>query len=51
MTDPNPAHLIHYCTTVVPDMLTTACDVDPDLAHRIGNDILHRAEAFAALPA
>jgi len=38
--DPTPAHMLHYCSTVVPDMLTTGCDVDADLAHRIGNAIL-----------
>ena len=31
-------------------MLTNACDVEPDLAQRIGVDVLARAEAFAALP-
>ncbi|SDT10812.1 hypothetical protein [Actinoplanes derwentensis] len=51
MTDPDPAHMLHYCSTVVPDMLTTVCGVDVDLAHRIGCDILDRAEAFAALTA
>jgi hypothetical protein len=51
MTDPNPAHMLRYCTTVVPDILTKACAVDGDLAERIGADILDRAEVFAALPA
>jgi hypothetical protein len=49
MTDPTPTHMIHYSTTVVPDMLTTVCGVETHLAHRIGDDILHRAEALAAL--
>jgi hypothetical protein len=49
MTEPDPAHMLHYCSIVVPDVLTTVCGVDVDLAHRISDGILDRAEAFAAL--
>ena len=35
-------------TRVGRDMLTRACDVDAELARRIGADVLHRAEALAA---
>ncbi|WP_345540585.1 hypothetical protein [Phytohabitans rumicis] len=50
MTSPNPNHMIEYCGDVLPHMLTTACGVDPDLALRIGQDILQRAEALASMP-
>jgi hypothetical protein len=50
MTSPNPNHMIEYCGDVLPHMLTTACGVDRGLAARIGEDILQRAEALAALP-
>ncbi|MEH1127348.1 hypothetical protein [Micromonospora sp. CPCC 206061] len=50
MTSPNPNHMIEYCGDVLPHMLTTACGVDSDLGRRIGQDILQRAEALAALP-
>ena len=50
MTAPDPAHTVRFCEQVLPDMLTSACEVDGDLAHRIGVDVLRRAEALAALP-
>lgn len=50
MTAPDPTLMVKYCDQVLPDMLTQACDVDADLARRIGVDVLHRAEALAALP-
>jgi hypothetical protein len=31
MTDPTPTHMIHYSTTVVPDVLTTVCGVEVHL--------------------
>src|SRR6266545_2316369 len=49
MTNPDPNHMITYCGQMLPDLLTTACGVDSDLAHRIGADVLHRAEALATL--
>jgi hypothetical protein len=42
--------MVKFCGEVLPGMLTDACDVDPDLARRIGEDVLVRADAFAALP-
>ncbi|MET8090533.1 hypothetical protein [Micromonospora sp. NPDC005220] len=50
MTAPDPTHMVKYCRDVLPSMLIEACDVDEDLAHRIGDDVLQRAEALAALP-
>ena len=41
--------MIRYCGELLPDLLTT-CEVDEDLARRIGADVLRRAEALAALP-
>jgi hypothetical protein len=50
MTNPDPNHMIKYCDELLPDLLTSACEVDEDLARRIGDDVLHRADALAALP-
>src|SRR4051812_27999682 len=50
MTAPDPTHMVKYCDQVLPDMLTSACGVEDDLARRIGADVLQRAEALAALP-
>jgi hypothetical protein len=50
MTSPNPNHMIEYCCDVLPHMLTAACGVDSDLAMRIGQDTLQRAEALATMP-
>lgn len=49
MAEPDLAHMIQYCRHVLPGMLTEACGVEQGLAHRIGEDVLARAEAFAAL--
>jgi len=49
MATPDPRAMIKYCGEVLPGMLTNACDVEPGLAHRIGADVVARAEAFAAL--
>ncbi|MFG1652481.1 hypothetical protein ACGFIE_21385 [Micromonospora sp. NPDC049275] len=50
MTAPDPTRMVKYCRDALPSMLTEVCDVDDDLAHRIGDDVLQRAEALAALP-
>lgn len=49
MTNPDPNHMIKYCGEVLPGLLTDACEVDAELARRIGADVLMRAEAFATL--
>jgi hypothetical protein len=49
MSSPDPSHMIRYCDEVLPDLLTSACEVDEDLARRIGVDVLQRAEALATL--
>jgi hypothetical protein len=49
MSSPDPNHMIKYCNEVLPDLLTSACEVDEDLARRIGVDVLQRAEALATL--
>jgi hypothetical protein len=49
MPSPDPNHMIKYCNELLPDLLTSACDVDQDLARRIGVDVLQRAEALATL--
>jgi hypothetical protein len=51
MTSPDPNHMITYCGEVLPELLTSACKVDSDLAQRIGVDVLQRAEALATLSA
>lgn len=50
MTSPDPNHMITYCGEVLPELLTSACKVNSDLAQRIGADVLQRAEALATLP-
>ncbi|MEU3457272.1 hypothetical protein ABZ671_27265 [Micromonospora sp. NPDC006766] len=50
MAAPDPTQMVVYCRDVLPGMLIEACDVDEDLARRIGDDVLQRAEALAALP-
>ena len=50
MTTPDPNLMIEYCRVVLPGMLTDGCNVQPDLAGLIGEDVLARADAFAALP-
>lgn len=49
MTNPDPNHMIKYCGEVLPGLLIDACEVDAELARRIGADVLMRAEAFATL--
>lgn len=50
MSSPDPTHMIKYCDELLPDLLTSACEVDEDLARRVGADVLQRAEALATLP-
>lgn len=51
MTDPNPTHMLRYCTTIVPDVLTKARDVDGNFAERIGTaDSLDRAGPSPTYP-
>ncbi|WP_433205351.1 hypothetical protein ACQP00_37655 [Dactylosporangium sp. CS-047395] len=49
VNDPDSNHMIKYCRDVLPGQLTKVCGVDADLAGRIGEDVIQRAEAFAAL--
>jgi hypothetical protein len=49
MALPDPNHMIKFCREVMPDVLAEACEVEPEFAWRIGEDVLARAEAFAAL--
>jgi hypothetical protein len=50
MTVPDPTLMTKYCLEVLPEMLIQAGDVDENLAHRIGVDVLQRANASATLP-
>src|SRR2546425_4301644 len=47
--EPDPGHFERFCRVIVPGVLTDACHVDQDLATRVGEDILVRAESYAAL--
>lgn len=47
----DPALFGHFCRALVPGFLTEECQVDADVAARVGADILARAEAYAALDA
>ncbi|GAA3781261.1 hypothetical protein GCM10022225_82060 [Plantactinospora mayteni] len=49
MSAPDPNYMIKYCKEQLPALLADACEVDVDLAHQIGEDVLSRAEAFATL--
>jgi len=46
--EPDPAHFERFCIEVIPEMLTT-WEASDELARRVGEDILIRAESFAAL--
>jgi len=46
---PDPGHFERFCRVIVPGILTDVCHVDEDLAARVGEDILARAESYAAL--
>jgi hypothetical protein len=47
--EPDPGHFEQFCNVVVPDLLTDVCHVSTELAARIGEDILARAESYALL--
>ena len=47
--EPDPGHFERFCRVVVPGILSDVCHVDEELAARVGQDILGRAEAYAAL--
>ena len=47
--EPDPGHFERFCNVVVPDLLTDVCHVGTELAARIGEDILARAESYAML--
>jgi hypothetical protein len=47
---PDPDHMIRFCREVLPDMLVQACRVEASEASAVGEDVLARATAFAALP-
>src|SRR5215472_8640514 len=47
--EPDPGHFERFCRVIVPGILTDVCHVDEDLAARVGEDILARAESYAAL--
>lgn len=47
--EPDPGHFERFCNVVVPDLLTDVCHVSTELAARIGQDILARAESYAML--
>jgi len=44
----NPEHFVRFCRGAVPEMLA-GCEVSEELARHVGEDILTRAESFAAL--
>ena len=46
---PDRKYVVTYCHEVLPDLLVARYEVVADLAHRVGEDVLNRAEAFAAL--
>ena len=46
---PDPGHFERFCHVAVPDLLTEVCHVSTELAARIGEDILVRAESYAML--
>jgi hypothetical protein len=47
--EPDLGHFERFCNVVVPDLLTDVCHVGTELAARIGEDILARAESYAML--
>ena len=47
--EPDPGHFERFCNVVVPDLLTDVRHVGTELAARIGEDILARAESYAML--
>lgn len=49
--EPDPGHFEQFCRVVVPGVLTDVCHADTELAAQVGEDILARAESYAALDA
>ncbi|RKS78653.1 hypothetical protein BZB76_0072 [Actinomadura pelletieri DSM 43383] len=49
MAEPDPQHMTTFCREVVPEFLQEVCQVQTAEAQAICDDILGRAEAFAAL--
>jgi len=47
--EPDPVHFERFCRDIVPGVLTDVCHVDDELAMQVGEDILVRAESYAAL--
>jgi hypothetical protein len=47
--EPDPGHFERFCHEIVPGILTDVCHVDKKLAAQVGEDILARAESYAAL--
>ena len=47
--EPDPGHFERFCREIVPGILTNVCHVDKELAAQVGEDILARAESYAAL--
>ena len=47
--EPDPGHFERFCREIVPGILTDVCHVDKELAAQVGEDILARAESYAAL--
>ncbi|GAA1315641.1 hypothetical protein [Saccharothrix xinjiangensis] len=48
--DPDPDNMILFCRELLPEILVKACLVKPSEAAAVGEDVLARATAFAALP-
>ena len=47
--EPDPGHFERFCREIVPGVLTDVCHVGDELATQVGEDILVRAESYAAL--
>ncbi len=47
--EPDPRLFERFCRVTVPGILTDVCHVDEELAAQVGEDILARAESYAAL--
>lgn len=47
--EPDPGHFERFCREILPDLLTDVCHVDEKPAAQVGEDILARAESYAAL--
>lgn len=48
-TKPDPYHIVTFCRETLVDMLTSGCRLDAHEAAAIGEDVLSRANSFAAL--